>query len=126
MVDFADSDGQIQNVDSKRAAEWINAEGYPISSFYGWVVDKEIPLEYLNNAYHPVGGQAQDVYVKDLNGDGLIDDDDKTILGDPYPDLVWSLSNDFTFYKNFDFSFNFFQIIYFCINIFINPFKIRN
>ena len=27
----------------------------------------------------------RDVYVKDLNGDGVIDDDDKTILGNPYP-----------------------------------------
>lgn len=95
LVDFADSDGQIQNVDSKRAAEWINSVGNPISSFYGWVVDRDIPLEYINNPYHPVGGEAQDVYVKDLNGDGIIDDDDKTILGDPYPDFVWSFTNDF-------------------------------
>ncbi|MCI2228230.1 TonB-dependent receptor [Polaribacter sp. MSW13] len=106
LTDFADSNGQIQNVDSKRASEWINLEGNPISSFYGWVVDKEIPLEYIVNPYHPIGGQAQDVYVKDLNGDGLIDDDDKTILGNPYPDLVWSFTNDFK-YKNFDFSFMF-------------------
>ncbi len=104
LVDFADSNGQIQNVDSKRAAEWINLEGNPISSYYGWVVDRDIPLEFINNPYHPVGGEAQDVYVKDLNGDGIIDDDDKTILGNPYPDLVWSLSNDFK-YKNFDLSF---------------------
>lgn len=104
LIDFADSDGQIQNVDSKRAAEWINLEGYPISSFYGWVVDRDIPLEYLNNPYHPVGGEAQDVYVKDLNGDGVIDDDDKTILGDPYPELVWSFGNNFS-YKGIDLSF---------------------
>jgi len=103
LVDFADSNGQIQNVDSKRAAEWINLEGQPISTFYGWVVDREIPLEFLNNPYHPVGGQAQDVYVKDLNGDGLIDDDDKAALGDPYPDLVWSFTNDFKI-GNFDVS----------------------
>lgn len=95
LTDFADSDGQIQNVDSKRAAEWINLVGNPISSFYGWVVDREIPLEYISNPYHPIGASAQDVYVRDLNGDGLIDDDDKTILGNPYPDLVWSFSNDF-------------------------------
>ena len=106
LVDFADSNGQIQNVDSKRAAEWINLVGNPISSFYGWVVDRDIPLEYISNPWHPVGGEAQDVYVKDLNGDGLIDDDDKTILGDPYPDLVWSVTNDFK-YKNFDLSFMF-------------------
>lgn len=95
LKDFADSNGLIQNVDSKRAAEWINLEGNPISSFYGWVVDKEIPLEYIADPYHPIGGQAQDVYVRDLNGDGLIDDDDKTILGSPYPDLVWSFANNF-------------------------------
>lgn len=106
LVAFGDSDGQIQSVDSKRAAEWINQVGQPISSFYGWVVDRDIPLEYLKNAYHPVGGEAQDVYVKDLNGDGLIDDDDKTILGNPYPALVWSVANTVS-YKGLDFSFMF-------------------
>ncbi|MBT2162278.1 SusC/RagA family TonB-linked outer membrane protein [Zobellia barbeyronii] len=106
LVDFADSDGQIQNVDSKRAAEWVNLEGQPISTFYGWVVDEDIPLEYINNPYHPIGGEAQDVYVKDLNGDGIIDDEDKAALGDPYPDFVWSFTNDFKF-GNIDFSFMF-------------------
>lgn len=106
LVDFADSNGQIQNIDAKRAAEWINLEGMPISTYYGWVVDRDIPLEYLNNAYHPVGGQAQDVYVKDLNGDGLIDDEDKAPLGDPYPELVWSFTNEFKV-GNVDFSFMF-------------------
>ncbi len=106
LIAFGDSDGQIQNVDSKRAAEWINQVGQPISSFYGWVVDRDIPLEYLNNAYHPVGGEAQDVYVKDLNGDGVIDDDDKTILGNPYPELIWSVTNRFSF-AGIDLSFMF-------------------
>ena len=106
LIDFADANGQIQNVDDKRAAEWINLVGNPISSFYGWVVDRDIPLEYLKEPFHPVGAQAQDVYVKDLNGDGLIDDDDKTILGNPYPDLIWSVNNEFQF-GNMDFSFLF-------------------
>jgi hypothetical protein len=47
---------------------------------------------------------SEDVIVKDLNGDGLITDDDKTILGNPYPEIVWSFTNQFN-YKNFDFSF---------------------
>ena len=106
LLDFADADGQIQSVDAKRAAEWINQVGQPISSFYGWVTDREIPTEHLKNAWHPIGAQAQDVYVRDLNGDGLIDDDDKTILGSPYPDLVWSFGNDFRF-GPVDFSFLF-------------------
>ena len=42
--------------------------------------------------------------MKDLNGDGLITADDKTILGDPYPDLIYSFTNEFK-YGNFDFSF---------------------
>ena len=107
LVNFADSNGQRLSVDSKRASEWINIEGNPISSFYGWVVSREIPREFLNNPFHPIGAEAQDVYVKDLNGDGIIDDEDKTILGNPYPELVWSITNNFTFGKNIDLSFMF-------------------
>ncbi|MCM4155492.1 TonB-dependent receptor [Gramella sp. AN32] len=106
LTDFADSNGQIQIVDDKRAAEWINLEGNPVSSFYGWVVDEQIALENLQQPFFPIGGEAQDVYVKDLNGDGVIDDDDKTILGNPYPDLIWSLTNDFKI-GNLDISFLF-------------------
>ena len=91
-------------MDSKRAAEWITLEGQPISSFYGYVVDRDIPLEFINDPYAVVGGEAQDVYVKDLNGDGLIDDEDKTIIGDPFPDLIWSVANDFQI-GDVDFSF---------------------
>ena len=41
-----------------------------------------------------------------MNGDGVIDDDDKTVLGDPYADLVWSFANEFKF-GDFDLSFMF-------------------
>lgn len=106
LLDFADSNGQIQNVDSKRAAEWINLVGNPISSFYGWVVDEEIPIEYIARPYERTRQTNREVYVKDLNGDGIIDDDDKTILGNPYPDLVWSVTNQFNI-GNLDASFMF-------------------
>lgn len=106
LLDFGTANGLISNVDDKRAAEWINLVGHPISSFYGYVVDRQIPIEYLKNPWTVSGGQAQDVYVKDLNGDGLIDADDKTILGDPYPDFVWSVTNEFNI-GDFDLSFMF-------------------
>lgn len=106
LTDFSDANGQIISIDAKRAAEWINLEGNPISAFYGYVVDTDLPLEYLKEPFHPIGGQARDVFVKDLNGDGLIDADDKTVLGSPYPDFVWSITNEFTF-GNFDLSFMF-------------------
>jgi len=106
LVDFAGADGLISIVDDKRPAEWIALEGHPISSFYGYVVEREIPLEYINDPFYPINAQSQDIYVKDLNGDGIIDPDDRTILGSPYPDVIWSVTNTVK-YKNFDFSFMF-------------------
>jgi len=85
LTDFAGASGLISNVDPSRAAEWITLEGQPLSSFYGFVVDHEVPIEFIEDPFRIVGAQAQDVYVKDLNGDGIIDGDDRTILGDPLP-----------------------------------------
>ncbi|MBB4079570.1 TonB-linked SusC/RagA family outer membrane protein [Lewinella aquimaris] len=106
LIDFAGASGLISIVDDKRPAEWIAQEGNPISSFYGYVVEKEIELGFLKNPFFPINGQSQDIYVKDLNGDGLIDTDDRTILGSPYPDLIWSVNNTFRL-GNFDASFMF-------------------
>ena len=106
LLDFAGAGDLISVVDSKRPAEWIAQVGQPISSFYGYVVQEEIPLEYINNPFYPINGQSQDIYVRDLNGDGVIDTDDRTILGSPYPDFVWSVTNNLK-YKNFDVMFMF-------------------
>ncbi len=108
LVDFAGASGLISIVDDKRPAEWIAVEGRPISSFYGYVKDpsREIDLRYINDPFYPIGAQSQDVYVKDLNGDGKIDTDDRTFLGDPYPDVIWSVSNSFKIH-DFDLSFMF-------------------
>jgi TonB-linked SusC/RagA family outer membrane protein len=40
---------------------------------------------------------------KDLNGDGVIDDDDRAIIGNTLPKIVGGFNNQFT-YKNFDLS----------------------
>lgn len=106
LLDFAGSDGLISIVDDKRPAEWIARVGQPVASFYGYVKSDEIPAEFINDPTWPIGGQSQDIYVKDLNGDGVIDGDDRTILGSPYPDLIWSVNNTFNF-KGFDLSFMF-------------------
>ena len=104
LVDFAGASGLLSSVDDKRPANWIAQEGNPISSFYGYVISGEqIDPSYLAESAWPIGGQSQDIYVKDLNGDGVIDTDDQTILGDPYPDLIWSWNNTITF-ANFDFT----------------------
>ena len=104
LISFGESNGALLEDSYGRNSQWINLIGHPISSFYGYVVDKDLPNKYVSTPYHPINSSAQDVIVKDLNGDGLISDEDKTILGDPYPDLIWSFTNEFQF-GNFDFSF---------------------
>jgi TonB-dependent SusC/RagA subfamily outer membrane receptor len=89
-----------------RPTEFIARVGQPITSFYGWVYDREIPLEWVDNPFNRFNNDFADVYVKDLNGDGVIDDDDRTELGSPYPDFEWGFNSDFTIY-DFDFSFQF-------------------
>ncbi len=106
LTNFAGASGRITTVDSKRPAEWIALEGNPISSFYGYVVEREIAPEFIGNPLYPINAQSQDIYVKDLTGDGVIDTDDRTILGSPYPDLIWSVNNNLTF-KGFDLTFMF-------------------
>ncbi len=106
LINFAGASGLITYVDDKRPSEYIALEGYPISSFYGFIYEKEIPNEYLKDPRYPIGGTSQDVYVKDLNGDGEIDNDDRTNLGSPYPKLVWGFTNSLS-YKGVDFSFTF-------------------
>ncbi len=44
------------------------------------IFNKKLNLEYIKAPWERVRQTNRDVYVKDLNGDGVIDDDDKTIL----------------------------------------------
>ena len=87
-----------------RATQFIARVGQPITSFYGWVYEKEIPLEWVDNPFNRFNNDFADVYVKDLNNDGIIDDEDRTELGSPYPDFTWGFNSDFA-YEDFDFSF---------------------
>ncbi len=110
LLAFGDSDGALIQDTYGRNSQWINKIGNPISSFYGYVVDTEkyddaeFRIAYVDNPWNRINGQAEDVIVRDLNGDGKITEDDKTILGDPYPDILFSLTNEFK-YKDFDLSF---------------------
>ena len=104
LINFGESNGALTEDGFGRNSQWINLVGNPISSFYGFVVDKELATQYWDSPFIPINSESEDIIVRDLNGDGLITDADKTILGDPYPDLVWSLTNEFIV-GSFDFSF---------------------
>lgn len=109
LLSFGDSNNALLEDTYGRNSQWINRIGEPLSSFWGYVVDESYDdttfrTTYVDNPWNRINGQADDTIVKDLNGDGLITDEDKTILGDPYPDLVYSFTNAFKI-GDFDFSF---------------------
>ncbi|WP_177218241.1 SusC/RagA family TonB-linked outer membrane protein [Robiginitalea myxolifaciens] len=83
-------------------------EGQPISSFYGRVADgiyrseAEVQAGPDQGFSSPSAGVGRIRYV-DLNGDGVINDDDRDFLGDPIADVTFGLNLNAT-YKNWDFS----------------------
>lgn len=110
LLSFGDSNNALIQDTYGRNSQWINRIGEPISSFYGYVVatetydDAEFRVAYVDKPWNRINGQADDTIVRDINGDGKITEDDKAILGDPYPDILYSVTNAFT-YGDFDFSF---------------------
>ncbi len=91
-------------------------EGHPIGYFYGYktsgviqnVQDLEAYKSTLKNgdAANSKQGTALavgDLKFVDVNGDGVINDDDKTELGDPHPDVTMGISLGAS-WKGFDFS----------------------
>lgn len=59
--------------------------------------------QYVYSKFAPVVGGLK---VVNTNGDNKIDADDRVVIGDPFPDFTWGITNTFT-YKNFDLSFLF-------------------
>ena len=82
-------------------------EGLPIGYFYGYETDGIFQSQAEVDA-HPsqtaLGAPASpgDIRYKDINGDGVINSDDRTNIGDPIPKFIMGLNISFE-YKNFDF-----------------------
>lgn len=83
-------------------------EGYPIGSFWGYQVDGVFASDAEAEAYpvqQAVKGAGYFKY-RDIDGNGVINEEDKTYLGSPIPWLTGGL--DFGFiWKNLDFSISF-------------------
>lgn len=81
--------------------------GQPIGMFYG-LKSEGIYRTAADLAGAPAtifgsAPQLGDVKYADLNGDGKIDDADRTIIGNPHPDFTFGFTNNFK-YKNLDLS----------------------
>ena len=78
--------------------------GEPISYFYGRNV-----LGIFQTAAEVAGHATQDgagvgrFKYEDINGDGVINDNDRTKIGDPHPDLIFGINLNMA-YKNWDMS----------------------
>ena len=76
--------------------------GQPVSVFYGWVADGlfKSQAEVDAAAAQPGKGIGR-IRYKDQNGDGVINDQDRTYIGSPHPTLLAGL-NLSAQYKGFD------------------------
>lgn len=78
--------------------------GQPIGNYYGYIFDGVLSQADIDNG-HPVwlGSEAGDPKVRDVNGDKVIDSNDRTIIGNYQPDFTWGLTNNFS-YKGIELS----------------------
>ncbi|WP_034920000.1 SusC/RagA family TonB-linked outer membrane protein [Gillisia sp. CAL575] len=83
-------------------------EGFPIGYFYGYRTDGIFQTQAEVDA-HPaqdaLGSPATpgDLRFVDINGDNVIDTNDRTNIGDPIPEVTMGLNINLN-YKNFDFT----------------------
>lgn len=77
---------------------------YPVNVFYGYVTDGifQTPEEVRAHAVQP-GAEPGDIRFRDLNNDGVINDQDRTVIGNPNPTWLFSLGNRFT-WRGFELS----------------------
>lgn len=79
----------------------IIEEGKPLGSLFGY---KYLGVLQQNEKYAPQpNSQPGDPKFEDVNGDGKIDTNDRTIIGNANPDFIFGLTNTFA-WKNFDLS----------------------
>lgn len=85
-----------------------SAVGQPIASFYGFEA-LGIFTSQEEIASHATQSEARpgDLKFRDINGDGVIDNQDRTFIGSPHPDMTLGLNFSGN-YKQFDASFFFF------------------
>ena len=83
----------------------MQRNGLPINVFYGYVTDGifQTQAEVNSHAFQEAGTAPGDIRFKDLNNDGVINENDRTVIGDPNPDWLFSMVNTFS-WKGFDLS----------------------
>ena len=91
----------IRSFANNGSAEARTLPGYPIGSYFGYIVEGiyqsyadilKSPNAASIGAYRP-----GDFKFKDVNGDGKITSDDRTVIGNPTPDFTYGTSINITY-----------------------------
>ena len=95
-----------RQITSANAPTHITQIGSEPGSFYGYNVIGVYQNEQDVANSPSIEGQSRPGQLKfeDVDGDGRITSTDRTILGSPFPDFTYGITNTFS-YKNVDFSF---------------------
>lgn len=91
----------IRGFTNNGAAESRTQAGYPIASFYGYV-QEGVFQSYADILKSPSQASLGEIVpgvikFKDLNGDGVIDANDRTFIGNPSPDFMYGTSITITY-----------------------------
>lgn len=97
---------------SKYDEMFIQRNGYPMGALYGYVEDGyfDSVAEVLATKQYSTYSEEEalkmvgEVKYRDLNGDGYIDKNDRTIIGDTNPKAVYGFTNSLS-YKNWNLTF---------------------
>ncbi|SHG64038.1 SusC/RagA family TonB-linked outer membrane protein [Pedobacter caeni] len=87
--------------DPKRLNYFLAQVGQPLVQFYGYEYDSDI--EVAGN-YWPTNVHSDRIIARDMNGDGVVNEQDRVVLGQPTPKFTWGLTSNLK-YKDFDLSF---------------------
>lgn len=103
-VNFTYVKNQVTEFGESPDQLYLIREGYSYRSLYGFNAiglyqsDEEAAEHMFANGYKP---QAGEIKFDDINGDGRLDFQDKTVLGNTIPKLTYGINAGFN-YKGFD------------------------
>ena len=84
---------------SVKGAANIFMEGEEVGMFYGWKTDGIFQTGDQMYTINGAMSKPGDIKVLDLNGDGKVDLDDQTIIGNPNPDFVYGFNLNMNYKK---------------------------
>ncbi|GAB3970364.1 TonB-dependent receptor [Spirosoma terrae] len=94
---YSSAPGHLVGLDQTQ----ILREGSPVGSMYGWIYDgvyQEGDKFLTGSGFEQVVGGEK---FRDLDGNGAINSNDRTIIGNPNPKFIWGWTNEFK-WKNLD------------------------